>query len=152
MQITGALRTTHPLVAACLRCAGDAHEIGRAFLEVADWLKERELPTKAWIGVFEDTVRSGTWVDPHTGRMSGEVRIPFEGDARGDGRIEVRSFEAQTVASALHHGELSTIGATVRGLRDWLRSQGLRGATHHMQIYMKSGPEWETEVQIPVLP
>jgi len=130
--------------------------MSRAFLEVADWLKERELPTHAWIGVFEDTPQSGTYVDPQTGRMNGEVRIPFEGDARGDGRVEVRRFEEQTVASAMHREALSTIGETVRGLRHWMHVQGLRGASHHLQIYLKvPGPAaesgWETEVQIPVL-
>lgn len=151
------IRRTRPMVVACAACAGDATSFSRAFLEVADWLKARELPTHAWIGVFHDSRDPATYVDPGTGRMGGEIWIPFEGEARGEGRIEVRRLAEERIATALHRGDTATIGETVRALKTWIRSQGLKPADHHRQVYRKvvpghpEDPGWETEIQIPIV-
>jgi len=156
MSFSASLVRVLPMVVASRRVAGDPHHVSRAFLEVAEWLKERELITRPWIGVFDDVAGGGTHVDPHSGQMHGEVWIPFEGEARGDGQVEVRAVEAHTVASALHQGDVSRVGDTVRELKSWMKSMGLRGAARHRQIYLRvvagapTDQGWETEVQIPL--
>lgn len=149
------IRTTRPMVVACLKFSGDARQVSQAFIEVADWLRLRELKTLAWIGVYRDAGQGDSYVDPDTREMQGEVRIPFEGEARSDGRIEVRRLEPQLVAVCIHNGDTSEIGDTVRVVKQWARAQGLRLADHHHQLYLKVVPgkprESETEVQIPLL-
>jgi DNA gyrase inhibitor GyrI len=149
------IATTRPMVVACLKFSGDARQVSQAFIEVAEWLRLRELRTSAWIGVYDDAGDGETYVDPDTREMHGEVRIPFEGSARGDGRIEVRRWEPQLVAVCIHHGDTSDIGDTVRITRRWARARGMRLASQHHQLYLKAVPgkpeESETEVQIPLL-
>lgn len=145
------------MVVAALDVAGSAREVSEAFLEVAEWLRARELPAGPWIGLFEDTQDQDTYVDVVTGAMRGQVWIPFTGEARGDGRITVKRIEAQRVATTVHEGDIARVGETVRELKSWLRQQGLRGAGCHRQVYLKvvpgaaSGAGWETVVQIPIL-
>ena len=149
------ITTTRPMVVACLKFSGDARQVSQAFIEVAEWLRLRELKTLAWIGVYDDAGDGDTYVDPDTREMRGEVRIPFEGEARADGRIEVRRLEPQLVAACIHHGDTSDIGDTVRVIKQWARARGVRLADHHHQLYLKVVPgkprESETEVQIPLL-
>ncbi len=151
------LETAPPIVVASLDVAGTAREVSEAFLEVDGWLRERGLPAGPWIGLFEDTNDPDTYVDSATGAMRGQVWIPFSGDAHGDDRITVKRIEAQRVATTVHEGDIARIGETVRALKAWIRSEGLRGAGCHRQVYLKvvpgaaAGAGWETVVQIPIL-
>ncbi|HKY31202.1 MAG TPA: GyrI-like domain-containing protein [Candidatus Polarisedimenticolia bacterium] len=148
------LKTASAMVVAAARFEGTAAQAGEAFLRVAEWLKQRELPAHPWIGVYEDASDPDTYVEPDTGRMRGEVWIPFHGEARGDGLVEVRRIEPERVAFTVHEGDPSTVGATVRALKEWCRRQGLRPAGRHRQIYLHVAPgaAWRTEVQIPIGP
>ncbi|HET6371712.1 MAG TPA: GyrI-like domain-containing protein [Candidatus Polarisedimenticolia bacterium] len=145
---------TEAMVVACKRYSGDAQVVSKTFLDVAEWLKHREMAMAPWIGVYDDGRDPESYVDPETRQMHGEVWIPFSGEARGDATVEVRRIEPQRVAAAIHRGDTSHVGETVRALKRWVRSQGLRPAPCHRQIYLKAVPgrpdESQTEVQVPL--
>ena len=72
-------------------------------------------------------------------------------------RVRVRSLPAAEVASAVHRGPYTSLGAAIEAVVGWTEANGYRIVGPEREIYLQPGrndsqsdPETVTEVQFPV--
>ena len=65
--------------------------------------------------------------DMARGEMEFDVGIPFIGEAEGEGKIEIKTFPAHEVLSAIHKGPYNQIAPVYAALMEHAHAKRLRG-------------------------
>lgn len=96
---------------------------GKAFRQVENWLKDRDLPPARWIAYFYDAPEA----PEEEGRS--EARIAFEGEAESEGGVVVKREPPRLVARyATLLSEAEDPEAVYERLHDWINDSGYRPA------------------------
>ncbi|HZY91425.1 MAG TPA: GyrI-like domain-containing protein [Thermoplasmata archaeon] len=104
-------------------------------------------------------VRTGKWVFMEPGEAAWTVAIELRGNAKGDGKVRIRTLSASRVAAVAFDPKLVSPRVVYHGLSDWLRWRKKDGDIKRVlssrEVY--SGNPWKdaaawahTEVQFVV--
>lgn len=108
----------------------------------------------AWTAVFHDDNDT----TPETPRRI-DLWIPIEGAGASQPGYAVRDIGHENVAFSIYKGPMSRLDEAVQQLFTWVEQKQLpfRGRVHR-RIYLRGidgppeDPDWEAEIQIPLLP
>ncbi|MBV7333497.1 MerR family transcriptional regulator [Chloroflexi bacterium TSY] len=88
------------------------------------------------------------------GEIDVEAAVTIEGDVASSSSIKVYSLPQSLMASAVHHGEFTGLGATKRAIFAWIDENDYQIAGPIREVYLQFDPEnpsnHVTEVQFPV--
>jgi effector-binding domain-containing protein len=126
-------------------------DMGRLLGEVIEWVMKRGLqmagpPFAIYYSSPEDMAR---------GEMEFDVGIPFIGEARGEGKIEIKKFPAHEVLSAIHKGPPNQIAPVYAALMEHATQNDYEVTGAPMELYLTNPTEVAesdllTEVRFPV--
>ena len=126
-------------------------DMGRLLGEVIEWVMKRGLqmagpPFAAYYSSPEDMAR---------GEMQFDVGIPFIGAAQGEGKIQIKTFPAQEVLSAIHKGPYNQIAPVYAALMEHAAQNDYEVTGAPMELYLTNPMEVAesdllTEVRFPV--
>jgi len=90
------------------------------------------------------------------GEMQFEVGIPFVGEAKGGNNIQIKTFPAQNVLSAIHKGPYSQIAPVYAALMEYATKNEYHVTGAPMELYLTNPMEVAesellTEVRLPVV-
>jgi effector-binding domain-containing protein len=131
--------------------AAIADDMGQILREVIEWVMKRGLqmagpPFAVYYSSQEDMAR---------GEMQFDVGIPFIGDAQGEGKIQIKTFPAQEVLSAIHKGPYSQIAPVYAALMEYAAQNDYEVTGAPMELYLTNPMEVAesdvlTEVRFPI--
>jgi AraC family transcriptional regulator len=89
------------------------------------------------------------------GEIQFEVGIPFVGEAQGEGKIQIKTFPAQHVLSAIHKGPYSQIAPVYAALMEYATKNEYEVIGAPMEVWLTNPMEVAesellTEVRFPV--
>ena len=142
--------------AACLfhkgAVAAIGDDMGRLLGELMEWVMKGGVqmagpPFAVYYSSPEDMAR---------GEMQFEVGIPFIGKAQGEDNIQIRTFPAQNVLSAIHKGPYSQIAPVYAALMEYATKNEYEVTGAPMELYLTNPMEVAesellTEVRFPVV-
>ena len=131
--------------------AAIADDMGQILREVIEWVMKRGLqmagpPFAVYYSSQEDMAR---------GEMQFDVGIPFIGDAQGEGKIQIKTFPAQEVLSAIHKGPYNQIAPVYAALMEYAAQNDYEVTGAPMELYLTNPMEVAesdvlTEVRVPI--
>ena len=131
--------------------AAVADDMGQILSEVIEWVMKRGLqmagpPFAVYYSSQEDMAR---------GEMQFDVGIPFIGDAQGEGKIQIKTFPAQEVLSAIHKGPYNQIAPVYAALMEYAAQNDYEVTGAPMELYLTNPMEVaesdvSTEVRFPI--
>ena len=131
--------------------AAVADDMGQILSEVIEWVMKRGLqmagpPFAVYYSSQEDMAR---------GEMQFDVGIPFIGDAQGEGKIQIKTFPAQEVLSAIHKGPYNQIAPVYAALMEYAAQNDYEVTGAPMELYLTNPMEVAesdvlTEVRFPI--
>ncbi|MGA2884120.1 MAG: GyrI-like domain-containing protein [Halobacteriota archaeon] len=131
--------------------AAVADDMGQILSEVIEWVMKRGLqmagpPFAVYYSSQEDMAR---------GEMQFDVGIPFIGDAQGEGKIQIKTFPAQEVLSAIHKGPYNQIAPVYAALMEYAAQNDYKVTGAPMELYLTNPMEVAesdvlTEVRFPI--
>lgn len=142
--------------AACLSHKGAVaaigDDMGRLLGELIGWVMKGGLqvagpPFSVYYSSPEEMAR---------GEMEFEVGIPFVGEAQGGNNIQIKTFPAQNVLSAIHKGPYSQIAPVYAALMEYATKNEYDVTGAPMELYLTNPMEVAesellTEVRFPVM-
>jgi len=142
--------------AACISHSGAVSAIGddmaRLLRLAIEWVMKGGLqiagpPFAVYYSSPEDMAR---------GEMLFDVGIPFIGEAQGEGDVEIKTFPAREVLSAIHKGSYSQIAPVYAALMEYAEQNGYEVTGAPMELYLANPMEVAendllTEVRLPVV-
>lgn len=142
--------------AACIFHRGAVAAIGddleRLLGEVIEWVMKGGLqmagpPFTVYYSSQEDMAR---------GEMQFDVGIPFIGEAQNEGKIQIKTFPAHEVLSAIHKGPYSQIAPVYAALMEYGAQNDYEVTGAPMELYLTNPMEVAesdllTEVRFPVV-
>jgi effector-binding domain-containing protein len=131
--------------------AAIADDMGQILSEVIEWVMKRGLqmagpPFAVYYSSQEDMAR---------GEMQFDVGIPFIGDAQGEGNIQIKTFPAQEVLSAIHKGPYNQIAPVYAALMEYAAQNDYEVTGAPMELYLTNSMKVAesdvlTEVRFPI--
>ena len=128
-----------------------ADDIGRILSDVIEWVMKGGLqmagpPFAVYYSSQEDMAR---------GEMQFDVGIPFIGEAQNEGKIQIKTFPAHEVLSAIHKGPYSEIASVYAALMEYAAQNDYEVTGAPMELYLNNPMEVAesdllTEVRFPV--
>lgn len=121
------------------------------FEEIEEWLRRKQLkiagPLFGWFFDNPEKVPAR--------KLRSEVGIPFKGEAKPEGQIEIKETPAQDVLYVIHKGPYPDVGPAYSALFQHAQEKGYTVLGCPMEIYLNDPgqvPESEllTEVQLPI--
>jgi effector-binding domain-containing protein len=126
-------------------------DMGRLLGEVIEWVMKGGLqmagpPFAVYYSGPEDMAR---------GEMEFDVGIPFIGEAQGEGKIQIKTFPAHEVLSAIHKGPYNQIAPVYAALMEHATQNDYDVTGAPMELYLTNPMEVAesdllTEVRFPV--
>jgi len=126
-------------------------DIGRLLGEVIEWVMKGGLqmagpPFAVYYSSPEDMAR---------GEMQFDVGIPFIGEAQSEGKIQIKTFPAHEVLSAIHKGPYNQIAPVYAALMEHATQNDYEVTGAPMELYLTNPMEVAesdllTEVRFPV--
>ena len=126
-------------------------DMGRLLGEVIEWVMKGGLqmagpPFAVYYSSPEDMAR---------GEMEFDVGIPFIGEAQGEGKIQIKTFPAHEVLSAIHKGTYNQIAPVYAALMEHATQNDYDVTGAPMELYLTNPMEVAesdllTEVRFPV--
>ncbi len=126
-------------------------DMGRLLGELMEWVMKGGVqmvgpPFAVYYSGPEDMAR---------GEMQFEVGIPFVGEAQGEDNIQIKTFPAQNVLSAIHKGPYSQIAPVYAALMEYATKNEYEVTGAPMELYLTNPMEVAesellTEVRFPV--
>jgi DNA gyrase inhibitor GyrI len=117
------------------------------FNDLARWAKKNKLRTGKWIM---------RWLDESESKAHYEACLEIKGKARTEGKIKIKKFPKQTVASVTFDPEKVSPRLVYSGIYGWLRQSDFQATgSPSREVYAanpwKSPHAWaNAEVQVPV--
>jgi len=145
------LKKTEPMQIATISHIGPYSEAGKLYQEIMKWLKQKQLKiTGAPLGWFYDNPEK---VPAH--KLRSEVGIPFKGEAKPEGNIQIKKIPAQDVLYTMHKGPYREVGPAYAALFQYASEKGYIPQGCPMEIYLNDPAkvkesELLTEVQAPI--
>jgi len=145
------LKKTEPMQVAVVSHVGPYGQVGKLYEEIASWLTQKRLkiagPPFGW---FYDNPQQ---VPTH--QLRSEVGFPFKGEAKPEGKINIKRIPTQVVLSTTHKGPYREVGPAYTALFQYADEKGYIPLGCPMEIYLNDPakvPETEllTEVQLPI--
>jgi len=132
---------------------GPVEDMGELIGELAGWLMNKGLQITEPPFVVYYT--SPMEVAPE--KMEYEVGIPFEGEANGDGMINIKIMPQHQALSTIYQGPYQGVGSAYGMMMEHIRKYGYEIIGVPREIYLNSPqevPETEllTEIQFPIIP
>jgi len=149
------MKMVDEIKAACLfhrgAVAAIGDDMGRLLGELMEWVMKGGLqmvgpPFAVYYSSPEEMAR---------GEMQFEVGIPVVGEAQGDDNIQIKTFPAQNVLSAIHKGPYSQIAPVYAALMEYATKNDYDVTGAPMELYLTNPMEVAesellTEVRFPV--
>lgn len=145
------LKKTEPMQVAIISHVGPYGEAGKHYVEIAKWLKQKQLKiTGPPLGWFYDNPE-----DVPANKLRSDVGIPFQGEAKPEGKIQIKKVPAQEVLYAMHKGPYREVGPTYAALFQYAKEKGYVPLECPIEIYLNDPAQVKesellTEVQLPV--
>ena len=157
------IKRTRPFRAVTTSFEGAPADILTQFEQMYGWARARGLRTGErepsgritlpWIAVLHDEENMA----PEAARKI-ELWMPMDGAGPSQGSYTVKDLTHWNVAFMIHRGPMSRLQESIDQLFDWAKQKELpvRGRLHR-RIYLRGvdshpeDPDWEGEVQIPLL-
>jgi effector-binding domain-containing protein len=145
------LKKTESRQAAVVSHVGPYGEVGRLYEEVARWLRQKQLRiTGSSFGWFYDNPE-----EVSENKLRSEVGFPFQGEAKSEGKVEIRKIPAQEVLSVIHKGPYREVGPAYATLFQYTKEKGYIPQGCPMEIYLNdpakvAEKELLTEIQLPI--
>jgi AraC family transcriptional regulator len=123
----------------------------RLYQEIMEWLRQKRLkivgPPLGW---FYDNPEE---VPAH--KLRSDVGVPFEGEAKPEGKIKIKKTSLQEVLCTVHKGPYREVGPAYTALFQHAREKGYVPLGCPMEIYLNDPAKVEendllTEVQLPI--
>jgi len=149
MQIT--LKKTEPLQVATVKHVGPYKEVSKLYEEIVKWLRQKQLaitgPPFGWFYDNPERVPAN--------KLRCEVGFPFKGEAKSEGKIQIKKIPGQEVLSTIHKGPYGEVGSSYAALFQHANEKGYIPLGCPMEIYLNDParvPESEllTEIQVPI--
>ena len=158
------IKRTRPLRVALKTFEGTLAEVGREFDNLYAWTRRRNLrvgePDSSgrmglpWVAVVHDEAGT-TPVSPR--RI--DIWIPIESAGPSQPGYTVKDIAHENVAFMIHKGPMTRLDESVQQLFSWVEQKQLSARSRlHRRLYLRGvdgppeDPDWEAEVQIPLLP
>lgn len=131
---------------------GPVEEMGEIIGEITGWIIDKGLQIIQPPFVVYYT--SPMEVSPE--EMEYEVGIPFQGDAKDDERVSVKTMSEHHVLSRIHKGPYPQLGSAYGMMMEYITKEGCEMIGAPREIYLNSPqevPEEEllTEIQFPIV-
>jgi DNA gyrase inhibitor GyrI len=158
------IKRTRPMRVAMKTIEGTPAELAREFENLFAWTRRRGIRVAepdssgrmgmAWTAVLHD--EAATTADG-TRRM--DLWIPLDGAGASQPGYTIKDITHENVAFMIHKGAMSRLDETVQQLFTWAGTKQLPFRHRvHRRIFLRGidgpreDPDWEAEVQIPLLP
>ena len=87
--------------------------------------------------------------------MRSEVGFPFKGEAKSEGKVEIKKIPAQEVLSVIHKGPYREVGPAYATLFQYAKEKGCVSQGCPLEIYLNdpakvAEKELLTEIQLPI--
>jgi len=138
---------------ASISYVGSVEDMGELIGELAGWIMNKGLQITEPPFVVYYT--SPMEVAPE--KMEYDVGIPFEGEAKGDGRINIKIMPQHQALSTIYQGPYQGVGSAYGMMMEHIMKDGYEIIGAPREIYLNSPqevPETEllTEIQFPIIP
>lgn len=145
------LKKTEAMQVAVISHVGPYSEAGKLYVEIAKWLKEKNLEiTGPPLGWFYDNPEE---VPAH--KLRCEIGFPFKGEAKAEGNIEIKEVPRQEVLYTTHTGPYREVGPAYAALFQYAKEKSYIPAGCPIEVYLNDPakvPESRllTEIQLPI--
>jgi AraC family transcriptional regulator len=145
------LRKAEPRQVAVVSHVGPYGEAGKLYGEIVKWLRQKQLriagPPFGWFYDNPEEVPAN--------KLRSEVGFPFKGEAKSEGKVEIKKVPAQEVLSIIHKGSYHEVGPAYAALFRCAKEKGYIPQGCPMEIYLNdpaqvSERDLLTEVQLAI--
>jgi len=145
------LKKARPMQVATVSHIGFYGEVGKLYQEIVKWLRQKQLkivgPPFGWF--YDNPEKVPAY------KLRSEVGFPFEGEAKPEGKIEIKKIPAQEVLYTVHKGPYMEVGPAYAALFKYANEKGYTPLGCPMEIYLNDPAQVKesellTEVQLPI--